>query len=84
MIEEKYIEEIGVTEWKLGNGVKVVLKPTEFKNDEIMFSSYSLGGSSLVSDENYFSASNASPIIRNSGLGKFNNIELLNLWNPDS
>ena len=76
VIEEKYIEEIDVTEWKLGNGVRVVLKPTEFKNDEIMFSSFSLGGSSLVSDENYFSASNASPIIRNSGLGKFNNIEL--------
>ena len=30
-------EAVGITEWELSNGVKVVLKPTTFKEDEILF-----------------------------------------------
>ena len=38
--------EGGLTEWKLANGIKVVLKPTDFKKDEIIFIGFSPGGSS--------------------------------------
>ncbi|MGD0338779.1 MAG: insulinase family protein [Bacteroidota bacterium] len=71
VVEEKKIESIGVTEWKLSNGARVVLKPTDFKNDEIVFSAQSDGGLSLVSDQDYASAISAIAIIQVSGLGDF-------------
>jgi zinc protease len=63
-------------EWTLGNGVKVILKPTDFKNDEIVFNAFSPGGSSLVKDEDFLSAQNAPDLIRESGLAGFSRAEL--------
>jgi len=76
IVNEKKIEELGVTEWTLANGVRVVLKPTDFKNDEIRFYAYSLGGNSLSTDADFMSSSYATQIIRESGIGAFNQIEL--------
>lgn len=76
VISESKMPEIGVTEFKLSNGVKVVLKPTDFKNDEISFSAFSAGGSSLYSDADFQSALYATAIIRNGGLGEFNSVQL--------
>ncbi|HQS05629.1 MAG TPA: pitrilysin family protein, partial [Daejeonella sp.] len=76
VISESKIPEIGLTEFKLSNGVKVVLKPTDFKNDEISFSAFSAGGSSLYSDADFQSALYATAIIRNGGLGEFNSVQL--------
>jgi zinc protease len=73
---EKKIAEIGVTELTLSNGVKVVLKPTDFKNDEITFYGFSPGGTSLYSDADYQSAANAAAVIARSGVGEFNSIQL--------
>ena len=42
---------IGVTEWQLSNGLRVILKPTPFKEDEILFRAVSPGGTSLASDQ---------------------------------
>ena len=66
----------GVTEWKLSNGARVLLKPTDFKADEILFSAYSPGGSSLVPDSDYMSATLAGLITGRSGLGSYNTIDL--------
>lgn len=76
---EKKIAELGITELTLSNGVKVILKPTDFKNDEISFSAVSPGGTSLYSDADFQSASNASTIVNRSGLGDFNSIQLTKL-----
>ena len=46
----------GITEWELSNGVKVVLKPTTFKEDEILFRATSPGGTSLASDADFIPA----------------------------
>lgn len=70
------IAELGCTELKLSNGVTVVLKPTDFKNDEIMIAGYSLGGSSLVAEADFMSANYATQIIDMSGIGDFDNVEL--------
>ena len=40
----------GITEWTLSNGVRVVLQPTTFKQDEILFRAFSPGGTSLAAD----------------------------------
>ncbi len=66
----------GITEWELSNGVKVVLKPTTFKEDEVIFRAFSPGGTSLVTDADFIPADSASSIISASGLGKFSAIEL--------
>lgn len=68
----KSVEDYGITEWILENGVKVLLKPTDFKNDEILFTSFSWGGWSLYSPEDFWSASSADYIIDQSGVGSFN------------
>jgi zinc protease len=79
VVSEKTIPSIGLTEWKLSNGALVVLKPTDFKNDEILFSAYSNGGTSLSSDPDYMSASFASQVASMSGVGEFDAISLSKL-----
>ena len=69
--DEKTIDNIGVTELTLANGVKVVLKQTDFKNDEVLISAFSPGGSSLYSNEDYPNASNVARIVSTSGISNF-------------
>ena len=66
----------GITEWKLSNGARVLVKPTDFKADEILFAAYSSGGTSLVPDSDFMSAAFASQVVGLSGLGKFDRVEL--------
>lgn len=73
---EKQVKELNLTELIFSNGVKAVLKPTDFKNDEILFSAYSPGGSSLVSDKDNMSAAYAAGIVDESGISEFDNITL--------
>ena len=69
-------DDFGITTLELSNGVKVMLKPTEFKNDEILMSAYQFGGTSLASEDEYLSATFADRIMAMSGIGEFDNIEL--------
>jgi zinc protease len=69
-------EAFGVTEWELSNGVKVVLKPTTFKEDEILFQAFSPGGTSLAPDDDFIPAQTAAQVIANGGVGKFSAVEL--------
>jgi zinc protease len=76
VVSSTTIPDLHMVEWKLKNGVKVYLKPTDFKNDEIVFSAFSPGGSSLVKDEDFLSAQNAPALMRESGLDGFDRTEL--------
>ncbi|PTQ99586.1 zinc protease [Mucilaginibacter yixingensis] len=67
---------INTTTLTLGNGVKVILKPTDFKNDQILINGYSFGGTSLVSDADYTSASLAANTVGSSGIANFTQIQL--------
>ena len=66
----------GYTELLFGNGVRMILKPTDFKNDQILISSYSPGGTSLYPDNDIMSAMLASTIVTQSGLGDYDYIGL--------
>ena len=55
----------------LSNGIKVILKPTDFKNDEILFNAFAPGGTSLYSDADYQSVANAAGIISSGGVGNY-------------
>jgi len=68
--------EIGVTEWTLSNGVRVVLKPTDFKEDEILMRATSPGGVSLAADENLVPANTADQVVASGGLGAFSAVDL--------
>ncbi len=81
IIAEQKLADLGVTELTFSNGVKAILKPTDFKNDEINFSAYSPGGTSLYADADFQSASNAANIVRSSGLGDFDAITLPKMLN---
>lgn len=69
---EQQDKEIHTTILTLSNGLKVVLKPTDFKADEIVFSGFGPGGTSLYNDADYQSAANADGIIPANGAGNYN------------
>ncbi|MEP7382482.1 MAG: insulinase family protein [Gemmatimonadota bacterium] len=71
IVAESTTTELGVTTWTLSNGARVVLKPTDFKADEVMMRAWSPGGSSLVSDADYPSAILATTVVERGGLGDF-------------
>jgi len=70
------IKEIGVTEWTLRNGVRVVLKPTNFKNDQILFAGTSFGGTSLYDLKDYQSARFSSTLASLGGTGAYSQVQL--------
>ncbi len=76
IVSEKKIDAVGVTELVFSNGVKVNLKPTDFKNDEIKFRGTSWGGQSLYEDEDFENASISSSIASTSGLGDYKATQL--------
>jgi zinc protease len=76
LVAEKRDSATGIMEWKLSNGVRVLLKPTDFQADEVLLRAYSPGGTSLISDEDYISASTATFLVGLSGIGQFSAIEL--------
>jgi len=67
---------LGYTEYTCPNGVRFVVKKTELKADEILISSYSLGGTSLYGDADYFQANNADDFIDAGGIGEFSSTQL--------
>ena len=76
ILKEKKNELLNVTEWTLSNGAHVVLKPTDFKNDEILFSAYSSGGTSISADQDFMSAQYAPAAVSVSGVGGFDAVAL--------
>lgn len=70
------ISEIGVTEWTLRNGVRVVLKPTNFKNDQILFAATSFGGTSLYDLPDFQSARFSSTLTAMGGTGAYSQVQL--------
>ena len=71
-----YNESLGVTEWTLSNGVRVMVKPTTFKKDEILFYAFSQGGRSLVATEDLPSAALATDVVELGGLADMSATDL--------
>ena len=70
------IPEIGVTVLTLSNGVEVWLKPTDFRNDQVIFHAYARGGASLASPAEYIDASLSTSLVAIAGVGGFSPIDL--------
>lgn len=76
VVAENTIPELGVTEWKLGNGIRVLLKPTDFKADQVLVTAFSPGGTSLAPDSIHISAQYATTIASLGGVGPFSAVDL--------
>ena len=73
---EEPIESIDAVRGTLSNGVTVIAKQTDFQNDEVLFTAFSPGGHSLVSDEDHVSALHAAQIASGSGIGPHDSVAL--------
>jgi zinc protease len=71
IVSASNINTLNITEYHLSNGVKVVLKPTTFANDEISFAAFSPGGTSVYPDKDYQLAANATALVTAGGIGNF-------------
>ncbi len=71
-----YEDGSGVTEWRLANGVRVVLKPTDFKTDEVLVTAFSPGGTSLASEATFQSAEQAAAAVNVGGVGDWSATDL--------
>ncbi len=76
IVAQRAVTEIGVTEMTLANGVRVVLKPSQFKNDEVLFSAYRPGGQSVYADDYNLSAQLAADCAAESGVASFSKPDL--------
>jgi zinc protease len=75
VVSEKSMEKLGITELAFGNGVKVYLKPTDFKNDQILFEATGKGGTSLYPNDIETGAF-ASYLISAGGVGEYSQTQL--------
>lgn len=69
-------DKFGATIWTLKNGVRVVVLPTDFKNDEVLIQIHSKGGMSVLNLEEIKAVDILPAYMASAGLGKFNNSEL--------
>lgn len=61
----------GVTDLTLANGVRVLVKPTDFQNDEVLLYGFSPGGTSLLDLDTYRATQLAAGLANLSGAGAF-------------
>ena len=76
IVSENIIKAIDVTEITLNNGIKVWLKKTDFKNDEILFKAVSKGGACLYEETDLASAFFAPHFVDRAGIGEIDFISL--------
>lgn len=75
-VEKTEKGQFGSTVLTLSNGVRVIVKATDFKADEIRMTAYSPGGNSLFSDDDVLQYSMLNDIVPAGGLGNFSSIDL--------
>jgi zinc protease len=76
VVSESVDEETGAVMWNLNNGMRIILKSTANKNDEIIMQAMARGGTSSVAPDDDISASLAVEMLQVSGLGPWSRPEL--------
>lgn len=76
IVEETENKTLGYKELTLSNGAKVILKKTDFKDDEVLFQGEAKGGMSLFGKEDIMNLQLIEPAQMYSGLGNFLKSEL--------
>ena len=76
IVKETENKQFGYKELKLSNGATVILKKTDFKDDEVLMEAFSMGGKSLYGAADYTNLKLFDTVIGLSGLGNFSSTEL--------
>lgn len=76
IVAESHDKALGLTRLTLSNGVKVILKPTDFRNDQVMMSAARFGGQSLFEDQDILNARFANAIVASMGVKDFSPLEM--------
>ena len=71
IVAETHNKELGLDELTLSNGIKVILKPTDFQNDQVLMSAARFGGQSLYEQKDKFNAQYASGVAGAMGMAQF-------------
>lgn len=69
-------ESLGFTEWTLKNGIKVVVRPSTLKADEVFVCADAKGGCSMLTDEEYYQGAFLGMVMGQSGISEFSANEL--------
>jgi len=67
---------LNLHDWTLSNGVRVLVKPTDFKDEQILMSATSPGGLSRSEDPASLSSQFASAVASQGGVGRFSAVDL--------
>lgn len=70
------LPDFDATMLTMKNGVKVIYKATDFKDDEIMMSAYSFGGLSVMDDSDPYTLQEINSLMTLGGVGNFSAIDL--------
>lgn len=76
IVSEKENKELGTTTVQLSNGVTVILKPTDFKNDQVVMGATRFGGQYLFDAKDRFNAEYAATVVSVMGVGDFSPLDL--------
>ncbi|NCG21744.1 MAG: insulinase family protein [Rhodobacterales bacterium] len=74
--EREEISELGFTVWTLSNGVKVWIKPTDFKADEVRMSAVSPGGHAAAGNDDWPAIGTSTTLMTRSGMGDMTALEV--------
>ena len=76
IVSETENKTLGYKELKLSNGATVILKKTDFKDDEVQMQAFAKGGKSMFGVADYTNLKVFDQVIGISGLGNFSSTEL--------
>ena len=76
IVAESEDKRLGLTHLTLSNGVKVILKATDFRNDQVVMSAARFGGQSLYDDADIVNARYASAIVASMGIKDYSPLDL--------
>lgn len=80
-VKGKVVERVpaafaGTTELRLSNGIKVIVKPTDFKDDEILFQAFRKGGKGAYDEKDADNVLLMGDAFKRANFGKFDSIAL--------
>ena len=76
IVKETKNDLLGYQELTLSNGIKVILKHSDLKKDQVLLSAKGFGGSGLYGEQDYANIKAFGDAVEASGLGNFSHTEL--------
>ncbi len=67
---------LGYTEYVISNGIRFIVKKTNYKEDEIQMRSFAFGGSALYGDKEAFMVGNVASLVDDAGIANFSSSQL--------